>query len=111
MPDDPFNDDAHSLSCGEARSNCKPVSAIIDTLHVPRFRRLWSRSVVERLPCLLPLLTRKQCAVTYLYAQSEGSTLRLQVHFQSTGVAAAHVTHLLGKLHNISCLTVNDTCP
>lgn len=60
------------------------------------------------LPRVLSLLTRKQCTVTYLHAQSEGPTLRLQVHFESTAVPAAHVAHLLGNLHNVSCFTVND---
>lgn len=63
------------------------------------------------LPRVLSLLTRKQCAVTSVSAQSEGSTLRLHVRFQSTAVPAAHVTYLLGKLHAVTCLAVNDTCP
>lgn len=63
------------------------------------------------LPRVLSLLTRKQCAVTYLYAQCEGPALRLQVHFESTAVPAAHVTRLLGNLHRVSGFTVNDTCP
>ncbi|WP_027483110.1 hypothetical protein [Deinococcus pimensis] len=58
---------------------------------------------------VLSLLARKQCAITRLYAQSEGPTLRVQVHFESNAVSAAHVMHLLGALHDVLSLTVNDT--
>lgn len=58
---------------------------------------------------VLSLLTRKQCAVTYLHAQSEGLTLHLQVHFESTAVPAVHITSLLSNLHSVSAFTIDST--